>query len=316
MKVATRDRQVVHVKGRRNDAVNKEWLCDEGRYGFGSFLPEHRVSASSVRTSSGERAAIELAAVLQAMKGALRTVTVLAAPDLLLEEYYLLKQLLIRTSSHGRAVLGYRGRSLDRVQQILMSPDTACNFRAAQLAGLIGENPEAEYHDVLAKIRRKEIDQIIVLGDRAVAPQDLDAELVAGLTSAKLSVGVLSDATSPLAGAVGYVVPGRSILEKSGLLLNRALRLQYAQALVDFPEPSVPEWRFLALLAEVHGVKLLPIPATTSNDRDVTRWYISADAAVQSLGLTIARIKQGGVQLASPALVGAGVASSSAQPSV
>lgn len=40
VKVASRDGEVVHVKARYNKEVNKEWLCDEGRYGFNRFLPK------------------------------------------------------------------------------------------------------------------------------------------------------------------------------------------------------------------------------------------------------------------------------------
>ncbi|MCB0336719.1 MAG: (2Fe-2S)-binding protein, partial [Bdellovibrionales bacterium] len=43
VKVAVRDKQVVQVKARLNSEVNKEWLCDEGRYGFGRYLPEQRL---------------------------------------------------------------------------------------------------------------------------------------------------------------------------------------------------------------------------------------------------------------------------------
>src|SRR5690606_1929870 len=42
-KIAVRDREVVQVKGRDNQAVNKEWMCDEGRYGMDRFLPVERI---------------------------------------------------------------------------------------------------------------------------------------------------------------------------------------------------------------------------------------------------------------------------------
>lgn len=49
VKVAVRDEQIVQVKGRQNQAVgNKEWLCDEGRYGFMRFLPSERVTSPVV----------------------------------------------------------------------------------------------------------------------------------------------------------------------------------------------------------------------------------------------------------------------------
>ena len=300
VKVAERDGKVVQVKARRNDSVNKEWLSDEGRYGFGRFLPEQRVTRSFKRTAQGV-AASSVSEAVAALKGVVKTLTVLASPDLLLEEYYLLKQLLMRSSSVGRVVIAYRGRQLTPVQEILVSPDYASNFRGAQVAGLIGEDPESEYSDVLGKIRRKEIEHILVLGDRAIDSRDIDAALLEGLRAAKVSVGVLTSDASPLAEAVSFVVGGRSVLEKSGLLVNRALRLQYAQAVVPLKDDTTPEWRFIALLAESAGVKLVTQDVTTMNDRDLTRWFLSVDPTSAKLGLTIQAIKAGGVQLqASP----------------
>jgi NADH-quinone oxidoreductase subunit G len=298
VKVAQRDGQIVHVKARRNDDVNKEWLCDEGRYGFDRFLPEKRITECFSNSADGAKQPAQLAEIAQTLKGTTRTLTVLMAPELLTEEYYLLKQIFLRSSSLGRAVVAYKGRSLTPVQEILMSPDQASNFRAAQMVGLVGENPEADYVDILAKIRRKEIENVLVLGDRAIAPEDLDAALLEGLSAAKVSVGVLTEADTAISKVLKHVVPGRSILEKSGLLVNRKNRMQYAQQVVPFPDGTLPEWRFLAVLAEVCGFKLLSGAPLQMSDRDVTRWYLSADPVIASLGLSIATIKNNaGVQV-------------------
>ncbi len=297
VKVAERDGQVVHVKARRNDAVNKEWLCDEGRYGFGRFLPKSRLTEPYKISAAGFEPC-QLTDSLNALKGTVKTLTVLASPDLLLEEFFILKQILSRTSSLGRVVVAYRGRELNDVQKILVSPDYASNFRSAQLSGLVGEDPESEYAEVLGKIRRQEIEHLLILGDRAIAPQDVDAVLIAGLKAAKTSVALLTDRESPLLAGVQMVVPGRSPLEKSGLLINRALRLQHSQAVVPLKDGTVPEWRYLALLAEAAGSKVVPANVHQMSDRDLTRWHLGADPLVSQQGLSIATIKDGGVQLA------------------
>lgn len=299
VKVAERDGKVVQVKARRNDSVNKEWLCDEGRYGFDRFLPEQRVEATTKR-GQDQSVSASLQDVVAALKGSVKTLTVVASPDLLLEEYYLLRQLMLRASSVGRAVVAYRSRSLSSVEEILVSPDHAANFRGAQLAGLIGEDPQAEYGEVLAKIRRKEIENVLILGDRAIDPSDVDQALLDGLKAAKVSVGVLTDKGHPVAASLSFVVPGRSVLEKSGLLLNRALRLQYTDQVVPLKDGTVPEWRFLALLSEAAGAKILSADPHKVNDRDVTRWYLTTDTVLAHQGLTIQAIKDGGVQLQAP----------------
>jgi NADH-quinone oxidoreductase subunit G len=299
VKVAERDGQVVQVKGRRNDAVNKEWLCDEGRYGFERFLPKQRIT-EVVANKSGVVAASTIMDVFAALKGNLKTLTVLAGPDLLLEEYYILRQLLLRAASVSRAVIAYCGRGLTPVEELLVSPDYAANFRGAQLTGLIGELPDSEYQDVLGKIRRKEIENVLILGDRAIAAQDIDAALLDGIRAAKVSVAVIGDGESPLAGVASFVVPGRTILEKSGLLLNRQMRLQYTQNVVSLRDGTFPEWRFLAMLADAAGIKLIPGDLKAMSDRDLTRWYLATDTVLAAQALTIQTIKNGGVQLQAP----------------
>jgi NADH-quinone oxidoreductase subunit G len=296
VKVAARDGEVVQVKARRNDSVNKEWLCDEGRYGFDRFLPKSRV-LQALGNKGGISANSSVSEAINALKGQLKTLTVLASPELLLEEYYILRQLMLRASSVGRAVISYRNRALSQVEEILVSPDYSANFRGAQLTGLVGELPDSEYQDVLGKIRRKEIENILILGDRAIDARDLDEALLEGLQAAKVSVSLLTNAESPLAKVSSFVIPGRGIFEKSGLLLNRAMRLQYTQSVVPLLDGTIPEWRFLGQLAEAANIKIVSGDLNALSDRDLTRWYLANDPLLAAQGLTIQAIKNGGVCL-------------------
>jgi len=299
VKVAERDGQVVNVKARRNDAVNKEWLCDEGRYGFERFLPANRVTGV-YRNAGGARESLQVTDAINALKGTLKTLTVLLSPDLLLEEYYLLRQLLNRATSVGRAVMPSYKRTLSTVEQILVSPDFASNATGARVAGLLGEDSDSDYRDVLQKIRRKEIENVLVLGDRAIDPKDIDDALLEGLAAARVSVGVVTDADSKLATALGVVVGGRSVLEKSGLLVNNKRRLQYTQGVVSFPDATVPEWRLLGLIGEAAGYKMVSVNLMQVGDRELTRWYLGSDPVMSAQGVTIAQIKNGGFQLTAP----------------
>jgi len=296
VKVAERDGKVVNVKARRNDAVNKEWLCDEGRYGFERFLPANRITGA-YRNAAGARESAQLVDVINSLKGTLKTLTVLLSPDLLVEEYYLLRQILNRATSVGRAVMTSYKRSVSKVEQILVSPDYASNVTGARVVGLISEECDADYRDVLQKIRRKEIENILVLGDRAIDPSDIDDALLEGLAAARVSVGVLTDSDSKLASSLGFVVGGRSVIEKSGLLVNGKRRLQYTQGVVSFPDGTVPDWRVLGLVGEAAGYKMLPVNLMQVGDRELTRWYLGSDPVMSALGITIAKVKDGGVQL-------------------
>ena len=93
------------------------------------------------------------------------------------------------------------------------------------------------------------------------------------------------------------MVGGRSILEKSGLLVNSGRRLQYTQGVVSFPDGSVPEWRLLGLVGEAAGYKMIPMNLTQVGDRELTRWYLGSDPVMSAQGVTIAQVKNGGIQL-------------------
>jgi hypothetical protein len=74
--------------------------------------------------------------------------------------------------------------------------------------------------------------------------------------------------------------------------------MQYSQSVVPLKDGTIPEWRYIALLSEAAGAKLIPANVQEINDRELTRWYLGADSLVSTHGLSIAKIKQGGAQLA------------------
>ncbi len=296
VKVAERDGQVVMVKGRRNESVNKEWLCDEGRYGFNAYLPKERIQRPLTNGES-EIGSTDFTTVVSAIVKQIKTLAIVVSPHLLLEEYFLLKQILMRIGSSARVVMGYRHHDRTDTEKILVSPDRAGNFRAAQMVGLIGANPEEAYDEMLGKIRRKELDNILVIGDRAFDPSDVDDALTEGLRTASLSVGLFTDARSALSSAVKVVLPGRSLLEQSGLMVNRELRLQYAQAVTELVDGTVPAWRFLAYIAKEVGVPVFKEDPNVLSDREVTRWYLAADPVLTRQQFSIAQIKAGGIDL-------------------
>ena len=290
VKVAVRDQEVVQVKGRANSAVNKEWLCDEGRYGFMRFLPSDRITAPAL---SGKVASWELA-LKEVRRSFAEDTVVFLDPALLLEEYAWVKQLLEKAMPKRRVVVAYRERTLSPVEAILVSPDYAANFRGAEFSGLVSGNLQAQYEEALQMVRSSGVRSVLLIGQGAIPEKDIDASLLAGLRNAPLSAGLLTDAKSELVGALKVVLPARSVLEKSGLLVNRNSRLQYAERVIDAPIGTEPEWKILGRIAAECGVKLSAAPQL-SQDRDLTLSYLSTEARLA--GLKIATIKQGGIDL-------------------
>lgn len=287
VKAAVRDNQVVQVKARYNKEVNKEWLCDEGRYGFGRFLPKERLTGAIV---SGKAASLDDGIkALSKIKG--QESLVFIAADLPLEEYWLLKQLLDRDLKNHSVAIAYRERKLNQVEALLISPDYAPNFEGAKFVGLVNGDLEKGYNDALSKVRAAQAKNILIVGERGILEQDCDAALLKGLSSADLSCAISTNANSPLRRAVKISLPGRSALEKSGLFINRKQRLQFAQAIIQSPAGSEPEWRILNKLSANFGKKI--VEATT--DRDLTLAFLAVEPRLEAQ--SIGSIKGLGVAL-------------------
>jgi NADH dehydrogenase/NADH:ubiquinone oxidoreductase subunit G len=133
---------------------------------------------------------------------------------------------------------------------------------------------------------------VFFIGERAIAGNDLDAEILSAVRACQTSLFIGTDETNPLVSAVSVVIPGRSILEKSGLVVNRAYHLQYTERVVELPEGTMPEWRVLNEWATISGGALV----ASQNDRELTLEILSSEERLK--GLRLKDIKAGGVSLA------------------
>jgi NADH-quinone oxidoreductase subunit G len=304
VRVAVRDaHEVVQVKARYNQAVNKEWLCDEGRYGFGRFLPRDRLTSPSVGGKS-----VTLSEALRALpKSSEDEVAIFVAPDLILEEYIILRRFIQARMPRAFVALAFRERELTSVEKILISPDYAANFRGVQIGQLFRREEGGEaagdgslgekflgdrYEMALRKLRGGVFSRVFFIGERAIAGNDLDAEILSAVRACQTSLFIGTDETNPLVSAVSVVIPGRSILEKSGLVVNRAYHLQYTERVVELPEGTMPEWRVLNEWATISGGALV----ASQNDRELTLEILSSEERLK--GLRLKDIKAGGVSLA------------------
>ena len=278
VKVAERDGEIVQVKARYNSEVNKEWLCDEGRYGFDRFLPKNRITTS---TLAGKTTALTDA--LKAANGA-GAGAIFVAPDLLLEEYALLKKFAERNNL--QVAIAYQERSLNSVEAILVSPDYAPNFAGAIFSGLVSGDLNTTYKQALDALKSGALQRVFAIGDRAF----LAADQVAAAEAFKRvhSVVLGCDATLPTAQAAKVLLPARSILEKSGLLINRKNRLQYSERVVDAVDGSVAGWKLINALGG-------GVITNVNSERELTQQLLAADSRLN--GLSLFRIKAGGIDL-------------------
>ncbi|HQH26672.1 MAG TPA: 2Fe-2S iron-sulfur cluster-binding protein, partial [Oligoflexia bacterium] len=204
-RIAVRDEQIVLVRARLNSAVNQEWMCDEGRYGFERFQPCGRLARPVIR-SGLELRAVPLEESYAAAANGLRmendgAAAMLLSPLLTLEEMWLalcfFAELMGGDVQSAWVALQLKRRKLNSVEQLLVSPDLAANAWGLPLlgAGNHGDGDyrtrcEENYLSLLARIRRGEVRRLLLVGDRALLDEDLDIELIDALLAVEQSVAI------------------------------------------------------------------------------------------------------------------------------
>jgi NADH-quinone oxidoreductase subunit G len=287
VKVASRDGEIVQVKARLNSDVNKEWLCDEGRYGFNRFLPNNRITETTV---SGKSSSISDVANLFKNFNKLETVFFLS-PDLLAEDFFILSQLKNSAFKESTFVVQYKERNLNEVQKVLVSPDYACNFQSAKLFGVAGENLASEYLAAVKNVEEGKFKNIVVIGDRGLNYGDITPSFLASWSNAN-SIFIGSDANHTLIDKAKTVVAGRSILERSGILINRNLRAQYTDKFLDPIDGTTTDSLILLSIAKSLNVSSLNAAFGINNDRDLTVWFLGLQTGHLN-GTSIKKLKSG-----------------------
>jgi NADH-quinone oxidoreductase subunit G len=137
MIVETRDNQVVRLRPRPNDDVNKFFMCDHGRLNYRWMNRADRVSSPMVQqngmlATADWEVALRSAASLLAGKRAF----VLASPNLSNEALFLLGKLVSKTGGAGAFRVNQGQEApLPGVEDLALRPDRAANARGAELAG-------------------------------------------------------------------------------------------------------------------------------------------------------------------------------------
>ncbi|WKZ56497.1 MAG: 2Fe-2S iron-sulfur cluster-binding protein [Bdellovibrionota bacterium] len=289
VKVAVRDGEVVQVKARLNSDVNKEWLCDEGRYGFGRFIPKERVLTATVEGREAPLSDALLRAKQILGEGPL---TIFVSPALRVEDYAILKKFVDGVKSEAEVVLAYRERSLSALEQILIAPDYAANLRGFEFALPGSRDHQARYTAALQKLASGSAQSVLFLGDLALSWQDQSLDIAQAITKNHRTVAMISDHAHPAARST-VVLPTTTPLEQAGLLINRAQRLQYAEKVMAPPSAAQTTGKWLTQLAQRFGLKL----SAAVSDRDLSIEYLGSEPRL--LGLRIAAIKPKGIDLTS-----------------
>lgn len=315
-RVAVRDDVIVQVKGRLNSEVNKEWMCDEGRYGFERFQPKVRLSAPLVRSGDylQEGSWDEVGKALAGFKTKTPDeAAILISPFLTLEEMWLgfvfAKNVLgIDSDAHSQIAISLRRRKVSDLEKILISGDYAPNARAAQIFGYLGEMTdwrasfEAQYDRLLEQIRAGVVKKLVLYGFNSLFDEDLDESLIKNIlqipdTLAITPRGVIGDEDSDTSfGAhqlCKVILPSQSVHEKSGVMVNTDLRLQKLNRLLSPPVGAMPDWLLLKRVSGMLGSAILP--DSVNDERSLFRELASSMPLLS--GVTLRDIGSEGLTL-------------------
>ena len=310
VKVALRDEQIVHVKGRYNEQVNKEWLCDEGRYGFDRFRSQEYLDSAYIRNDidgldldevKNEEALNFVASKFDKSK---KTAFVLS-PFLTFEELWL-------ASKFAKSVSSVEFSSPDVAMQVmtrdigskkLLSPDYAPNAKAGVSLGVVPQSDnwrkdlESKYKKLISNLSSYK--QVFFFGDFAILDDALDQELIKNINALDLSVAVSSRAlvddesvvSTSYAQFCNVVLPGVNVYQKSGLFLNKDSVLQRVKKFFE------PVGVYDAVLYNQLASKL---GATLIEKEDFTERDLFFEVAKSFSGfkdLTLAKVGQSGVRI-------------------
>ncbi|HEV3485440.1 MAG TPA: 2Fe-2S iron-sulfur cluster-binding protein [Vicinamibacterales bacterium] len=229
MIIETRDNQVVRLRPRPNEDVNKYFMCDYGRLNYRWMNRRDRVDVPLVRrgatlVTADWETAIKAAADLFAGKRAF----VLASPMLSNEALFLFSRLVRKTGGAGvfRVARGPEA-PLAGIEDLALRPDRAANVRGAELFGFRqSETP-------LAELGARDV---LVVGD-----EELDGVDASGASRAGAVIVVGTTLPEWAQSTTAVVLPITNFTEEEGTFTNlrgRVQRFMQARATTGLARPS------------------------------------------------------------------------------
>jgi NADH-quinone oxidoreductase subunit G len=229
MIVETRDNQVVRLRPRSNEAVNKFFMCDHGRLNYRWMNRADRVDNPLVRQSGVLATAdwvVALRAAAQLLNG--KRAFVLASPNLSNEALFLLSRLLKKSGGTGAFRVNQGPEApLPGVDDLALRTDRAANVRGAELLGF------ARSDDPLGGLQAGDV---LIVADEELAGTDAAAVARAGAT---IVVGTTLPAWARHGANV--VLPIANCVEEEGTFTNlrgRVQRFLQAKAAPGVARPS------------------------------------------------------------------------------
>jgi NADH-quinone oxidoreductase subunit G len=239
-------KRVARLKPRVNAEVNKWWLCDEGRYGYGFVDDESRLTTPLRRGEpvAWDTALADVAAALG--RHAPDGVGIIASPKLPNEDLMAVRRL---ADALGICHVGFRVPSAAPGDEdhILIRADKNPNTRGAEL--IAGDGDVAA---ILAASRHSRIKTLWVFGHDLYESAWSEGDVRAALETVETLIFAGSNGHRTSA-AAHLVLPATAWVERDGTFTNFEGRVQRFRPAVEPLGEALPEWDIVGRVLGILG---------------------------------------------------------------
>ncbi|MBI4607427.1 MAG: molybdopterin-dependent oxidoreductase [Candidatus Rokubacteria bacterium] len=256
-------RRVARLKPRENPEVNKWWICDFGRYGFG-FIDDPSRLLAPARREGPKAEEVSWEDAVQLLAGRLRQyapeeIGVLASPQMANEDLFLLKRLAGHLGIRSLD-FGVPPRDPGFEDHLLIRADKNPNSKGAELIGLLPRDGGPDARGMLQAARARRLKCLWVFHHDLTRSAWGEAEVLEAL----LALGCLIFQGSNANGVSAHahlVLPSATYAEREGTFTNFQGRVQRFRKAVEPLGESRPDWEILARVGEAVGLDLRPTRA-------------------------------------------------------
>ena len=247
--IGSREGLVYRQTPRNNEAVNSEWMCDQGRLGFHYIHDQGRLLEPVAKVGQGKMPTPwseiipRFAADLRQLQPS--EIAIVASGRMTNEEAYLLGE--IRQLLGGEAVLSDIVPRLGEADGILRSADHNPNTNGLELFGLSKQGQNLAH--IRYGIDTGRIKALFVLHENLLGEAGWPLETVQKVPI----LAVLSILSCPTSELADYIFPGASFAEKRGSMINVSGRLQRLNKAIALPGQAMDDWQILVQLKAALG---------------------------------------------------------------
>ena len=244
--------EVFRLKPRENPAVNRWWMCDEGRLSYRVMNERENRIMKPLGRVQGKLQPVSFEQAYQALAERISTLNPGAGDVLVLTDTNASNEALSMFRKFAQDGLGaeqvycpmpdWQQPESDFFINSLITTDKTPNRAGARELGLTGVADTAELATVLAANPKV----VIVLGN----PFENATELRETLSKAQLIVSI-STLFNGWAEIADVVLPGQLHSEQNATYTNKQRRVQRTHSAVQAPRQTRPEWQIFADLLRV-----------------------------------------------------------------